>query len=97
MADLYKYPEESRLYAFDFADQTEIAGGDTLASGATVTDLTSGSATLVIGAAAISGTQVQANISGGAAGDSTTLLAQVTTAAGKVLACQGRLIIRRTD
>lgn len=95
-AELVKFPEEVRKFAFDFAKQKEIAGGATLASPVTVTQRRlRGTGTLTLGAAAIVGKTVEFTISGGAAGDRFELKCVVNTSAAHTLAACGVLSIER--
>ncbi len=92
---LEKYPTESRAYDFNFAAQTEIAAGDTIASVTSVAATrTSGGGTLTVGSPSASGPRVQVTLSGGSAGDDYTVVCTVLTTAGKVLVGCGRLEVR---
>lgn len=97
LTTLYKYPEETRTYSFDFSNQVEIAGGETLSDGtATVTYISTGDVGLTIGDATVSGTTVLAEISGGVLGTTYVVVAVVDTSGGSTIAAAGKLKIDRT-
>jgi hypothetical protein len=97
MTTLSKHPEETRLYAFDFAQQREITAGQTLASALALSSTRlEGSGSLTIGTPAINGTRLEFTIAGGALGDRYEILCTVTTSAAATLAGAGRLKIERS-
>ena len=89
---LEKTVAEKRTYEFEFAVQDEIRAGDTIAS---VSDLTaalrSGSGSLTLGTASISGSKVRFTAEGGVAGDVFDLNCLATTTAGVKLSAAGVL------
>ena len=92
---LYKYPEESRLYGFDFSEQPELATS-TLTGTPTITSrLKSGSGTLTIGTASISGSIVQFRVTGGTIGAVHEILCRVSTSGSDILAAIGLLKLER--
>jgi hypothetical protein len=96
MTTLFKYPEETRTYVFDFSTQVEVAAGDSLSSGAAVTaTCVSGTGTLTIGSPSIVSDTVQCTIAGGDLNDKHDVLCVVTTAAGSIIAQKGILSIVR--
>ena len=82
-----KRPGEERTYVFNFADQAEIVGGDTLTGTPTVAEtlVTGPSDTLTVGSPSRSGSTVVVEISGGANGDLYHLTCTVNTTAGSIL------------
>lgn len=77
-----KTSNESRVYSFDFSQAAELVAGQTLTGTPTVSAYPSG---LTIGAASISGSKVQAQISGGTAGVIYLVHSLVSTSVGSVL------------
>jgi len=95
---LYKFPAEVREYAFEFADQKEIAElGQTL-TGTPVIDATllSGTNTLSVGTPAISGTKVIVTLSAGTLDARHKLICRVDTSGGATIAAKGELRIKET-
>jgi len=64
LATLEKYPDESRLYAFDFSDVEEVANGASLILPVVTADLEG----LVVGVPTVSDAQVLVQLSAGVAG-----------------------------
>ena len=99
MQTLFKYPEEIRDFQFDFGSQPEIEQEFDSLTGTPVLaqSLRSGSGAVTIGAPSIVSGQpvVQARISGGVLSSSYELLCTVQTAAGRTLAVNGVLLIKR--
>ena len=92
---LYKYPGESRRYAFEFSEQPELET-TTLTGTPTVRQQTIiGTGALTITSIAVSGTKVAFRIAGGSLGSIYELVCKVTTAAGDTLGAVGRLRIER--
>jgi hypothetical protein len=92
---LQKYPGETRTYAFDFAEQVEIAdGGETLTGTPTVakTQL-AGTGTITLGSPSIVGNKVQFTITGGDKGDLHDILVTVGTSGSATLQARGQLEI----
>jgi hypothetical protein len=83
-------PGEIRTGAFDFKNFPEITGGDTLTGTPTVTS----SPSLTIGGPVVSGTQVQALLSGGVDQTTYLLVATCATAGGKTLVATGALLVQ---
>jgi len=94
---LYKHPEESRQFGFDFALQPElVSGGETLASGSTVAHtVIEGTGTLTITSTQIVAKTVVCVISGGTLGDTYQLLCTVITSTGRTIAAAGKIHIMR--
>jgi hypothetical protein len=94
MSTLYKYPDDDRLYDFDFSLQAELVDGQTIAS-ATVdqTVRSGGSGALTIGTPAISGGRVQVQITGGVEGSTYALTCEITTSSGSKIVGIGALHI----
>jgi hypothetical protein len=88
---LVKQPGETLPYAIDFTNL--IPTGDSLSSVTSVTATPSGSGDLTLGAATISGTQVQFTIEGGIEGTMYRVEAIVVTAVGSILEGDGRLFV----
>jgi hypothetical protein len=98
MKTLTKFPEETRLYAFDFANQKEIADGSALSAPVAITVLTAqAGGAIVIGDPQIVGTKVQFLLSGGTAGDVFDLLCTTYTNGQAILAARGTLKIDRPE
>lgn len=98
MKQLIKFPEETRTYAFDFSEQAEVVGGETLTPTCAISSTRiSGTGSITVGSAVQSGNRVTAQISGGTLGDRYELLATVTTSSGAILAAVGELAIRRIN
>lgn len=94
MAGLVKRPTEERTYTFSFAEQPEIEGGDTLTGSPTITQETlSGSGSLTIGAASISGSGVRSEISGGVDESLYKLTCTCNTTAGSILVAKVTMLI----
>lgn len=81
---LQKLVGESRLYDFDFTDQAEIEGGETLTGTPTVTATPAG---LTLGSPVIGGAskKVQVRISAGTANTTYSLTCTVATSGGNTL------------
>lgn len=88
MAILFKTANESRKFNWDYSLSDEIVGGQTLTGTPTITSTPSG---LTVGSALISGSLVQAQISGGSAGVKYRLSCLVNTTGGATLEDIGEL------
>lgn len=87
---LAKRPTEVRNFDFDFGQQPEITGGETLSGSPTVTSGTSG---LTIGAPSITGNKVRVQISSGTAETVYRLTCTVATSGSKTLVAIGDLFV----
>lgn len=74
---LEKFPEESRVYGFDFADFSEVAAGAKLIAPVIALPDTDGN--LVVGSATVSETDVLVQISGGTPGRTYLVQCDVST------------------
>ena len=86
-----KRPAEVRVGSFDFKNFPEIVAGETLSVAQAL--VISPTGTLTAGAVSISGTQVQAVLSGGTDGTVYTLTSTVTTNLNHTLVCVGTLAV----
>jgi hypothetical protein len=95
MITLVKYPEERRVFYFDFSQQPELESFDTLTGTPAVTQaVRSGSGALTLGTPFVSEARVGVEISGGVLASSYTLQCNVTTSRGSILSGSGILLIR---
>lgn len=83
----------SRVYSFDFKLFNELVTGQTI-SLATVTATPGTSPALTLGSPTISGSQVNVNLSSGAAGTLYTIKVDITTSGGSVIEAQLPLTCR---
>lgn len=92
---LLKQPQDSRLYAMDFA---ALLGSDTIASVQSVTSeaegRVGGASALTLGAASVNGSKVEVRIDGGTHGENYKLTIVVQTAGGDTLEGDGWLYVR---
>lgn len=87
-----KAPAEVRNYTMDFAN--DLDAGETISSVDSVTALRQkGAGSIVIGAPALNGAQVQVSVSGGTDGDEYLLLFKVNTSTGELKQNNGPLRI----
>lgn len=84
---LLKRASWSRLYDWDFADFTEMEGGQTIDSATVTVD----SVGITVGSPAVSGSIVQARVSGGEVGVDYTVTVTVETSGGDTLSVVGTI------
>ena len=92
---LYKYPGETRRYAFEFSEQPELETTNLTGTPTIRQQVIIGTGSLTITNIAVSGTKVVCRIAGGALGSIYELVCKVATAEGDTLGAVGRLRIER--
>ena len=92
---LLKQPQDSRLYAMDFA---ALLGSDTIASVQSITaeaeGRVGGAASLTVGAPTVNGTKVEVRIDGGSHGENYKITVVIQTTGGDTLEGDGWLYVR---